>query len=253
MCSEKNVAEKFMEQKINHFNDNYLSGNYFHNDQFNTSFFSNAPMSKQNSVNEVEQFYNVYGEATRNCNNLNGDLQNDLSNSIIHMQKEYNKLNYLYTNTTMETNTNMTNFKKNVAKMDKDFHSEYTTSKPDNKYFKRNLSKRMTSHNRCNPYYNPKEFNVDLSVIPVVKQQTFNESLKVHNKNEEKQKSAKYDIKTKYYNPINNKFEETILEKRRQKRKHQINWLAKEAIEKEAEFLQKKGYDKKNTKEKYGW
>lgn len=101
-------------------------------------------------------------------------------------------------------------------------------------------------------FVKPREFDVDLSKIPVVKQQSFSDFLKV-NANKQKKKSNKYNIKTKYYDPISNQMEETIAESKKQKQKHHINWLAKEAIEKESEILQNKGYDKKYTKDKYGW
>ncbi|ETW28345.1 hypothetical protein PFFCH_04253 [Plasmodium falciparum FCH/4] len=98
-----------------------------------------------------------------------------------------------------------------------------------------------------------KEMNIDINKIPVVDQREILREWKPNIIKEEK-KSQKYTIKTKVYNPVNNTFDKAIIHGKNQKRKHQINWLAKEAVEKEYEILQKTNNNKRRTtSDKYGW
>ncbi|SBS91175.1 conserved Plasmodium protein, unknown function [Plasmodium ovale] len=98
-----------------------------------------------------------------------------------------------------------------------------------------------------------KEMNVDLTNIPVVNQREIISNWKPEIVQEEK-RSKKYNIKTKVYNATNNTFDNVIIHGKNQKRKHQINWLAKEAVEKEYELMQKTNYSKRRTaNDKYGW
>ncbi|GAB67551.1 hypothetical protein PCYB_121190 [Plasmodium cynomolgi strain B] len=98
-----------------------------------------------------------------------------------------------------------------------------------------------------------KEINVDLENIPVIDQRQILSDWKP-TITEEKKKSQKYNIKTKVYNAASNTFDKVIIHGNKQKRKHQINWLAKEAVEKEYEILQKTNYNKRRTtNDKYGW
>ncbi|ANQ09896.1 Uncharacterized protein PCOAH_00040690 [Plasmodium coatneyi] len=102
-------------------------------------------------------------------------------------------------------------------------------------------------------YSTKKEINVDLQNIPVIDQRQILRDWKPTIP-EEKKKSQKYDIKTKVYNAASNTFDKVIIHGNKQKRKHQINWLAKEAVEKEYEILQKTNYSKRRTtNDKYGW
>ncbi|EUD67819.1 hypothetical protein C922_02008 [Plasmodium inui San Antonio 1] len=98
-----------------------------------------------------------------------------------------------------------------------------------------------------------KEINVDLENIPVIDQRQILSDWKP-TMPEEKNRSQKYNIKTKVYNAASNTFDKVIIHGNKQKRKHQINWLAKEAVEKEYEILQKTNYSKRRTtNDKYGW
>ncbi|CAA9989816.1 conserved Plasmodium protein, unknown function [Plasmodium knowlesi strain H] len=98
-----------------------------------------------------------------------------------------------------------------------------------------------------------KEINVDLQNIPVIDQRQILNDWKP-TLPEEKKKKQQYNIKTKVYNPVSNTFDKVIMQGNKQKRKHQINWLAKEAVEKEYEILQKTNYSKRRTtNDKYGW
>ncbi|KJP85417.1 hypothetical protein AK88_04956 [Plasmodium fragile] len=98
-----------------------------------------------------------------------------------------------------------------------------------------------------------KEINVDLQNIPVIDQRQILSDWKPTIP-EEKKKTQKYNIKTKVYNPASNTFDKVIIHGNKQKRKHQINWLAKEAVEKEYEILQNTNYSKRRTtNDKYGW
>ncbi|KMZ79149.1 hypothetical protein PVIIG_01623 [Plasmodium vivax India VII] len=98
-----------------------------------------------------------------------------------------------------------------------------------------------------------KEINVSLENIPVIDQRQILSDWKPTIP-EEKTKSQKYNIKTKVYNAASNTFDRVIIHGNKQKRKHQINWLAKEAVEKEYEILQKTNYGKRRTtSDKYGW
>ncbi|SBT39650.1 conserved Plasmodium protein, unknown function [Plasmodium ovale wallikeri] len=98
-----------------------------------------------------------------------------------------------------------------------------------------------------------KEMNVDLTNIPVVNQREIISNWKPEIVQEEK-RSKKYNIKTKVYNATNNTFDNVIIHGKNQKRKHQINWLAKEAVEKEYELMQNTNYSKRRTaNDKYGW
>ncbi|CRH01573.1 conserved Plasmodium protein, unknown function [Plasmodium relictum] len=181
-------------------------------------------------------------------------------NNILHNQKnllsgEYNNLpsynsNNMYVNYPYNTYENNNYQYRNFNYMPFSYNINNSSM-----LYTNNLNTTNESENFYNNmvFSKKKKLNVDLANIPVISQSKILSEWKPNIIQEEK-KSKKYNIKTKVYNPVNNTFDKVIIHGKNQKRKHQINWLAKEAIEKEYEILQKTNYNKRRTtNDKYGW
>ncbi|VEV58735.1 conserved Plasmodium protein, unknown function [Plasmodium vinckei vinckei] len=184
-------------------------------------------------------------------NNINNAYQNYPTNMLY---QDYNyPTNFANNNYLQNYQANYNNYYNTMYSTN--YHSTFPNyPQPTNNTSQINVNKNFDKLFN-NQYFSKdnKKINAEFKNIPVINQKEILKDWKPTIVEEEK-KSKKYDIKTKVYNPTNNTFDKVIIHGKNQKRKHQINWLAKEAVEKEYEILQKVNHNKRRTtNDKYGW
>ncbi|ETW34528.1 hypothetical protein PFTANZ_04726 [Plasmodium falciparum Tanzania (2000708)] len=250
---------KYNKQKINMIEQNKDDAkknlNTYQNNESN-SIIKNKKNIKDKQIGcKQNTSYNIC-----TTNNINNEIHK-------YPQKQYN---HIYTNqSNISHNIHNTYYSQN-AYQNENYYYQYlnyphvanfnmmmNTTNPvlyNNNNNNNNIYDKSKKNNFNNLGFSKnKEMNIDINKIPVVDQREILREWKPNIIKEEK-KSQKYTIKTKVYNPVNNTFDKAIIHGKNQKRKHQINWLAKEAVEKEYEILQKTNNNKRRTtSDKYGW
>ncbi|SCM09775.1 conserved Plasmodium protein, unknown function [Plasmodium chabaudi chabaudi] len=207
-----------------------------------------------NRMTNLQNPYNTnYSNMPMPLNNMNNAYQNYPTNMLY---QDYNYPPNFANNNYQANYNNYYNTMYNTNYLPPDnYHSTFPSyAQPINNTSQINVNKNFDKLFN-NQYFSKdnKKINAEFKNIPVINQKEILKDWKPTIVEEEK-KSKKYDIKTKVYNPTNNTFDKVIIHGKNQKRKHQINWLAKEAVEKEYEILQKVNHNKRRTtNDKYGW
>ncbi|CAD2102676.1 conserved Plasmodium protein, unknown function [Plasmodium vinckei lentum] len=223
----------------------------------NPSVNKEAYKINQNCMANLQNSYNTnYNNMPMPLNNMNNAYQNYPTNmpyQDYNYPPNFANNNYLQ-NYQANYNYYNTMYSTNYLPPD-NYHSTFPNyHQPTNNSSQINVNKNFDKLFN-NQYFSKdnKKINAEFKNIPVINQKEILKDWKPTIVEEEK-KSKKYDIKTKVYNPTNNTFDKVIIHGKNQKRKHQINWLAKEAVEKEYEILQKVNHNKRRTtNDKYGW
>ncbi|SOS80624.1 conserved Plasmodium protein, unknown function [Plasmodium sp. gorilla clade G1] len=248
ICDDKICDDKICDDKICDDNNNEDT---YQNNESKSIIKSNKNIKDKQIGCKQNTSYNIC-----TTNNINNEIHK-------YPQKQYN---HIYTNqSNISHNIHNTYYSQN-AYQNENYYYQYlnyphvanfnmmmNTTNPV-LYNNNNIYDKSKKNNFNNLGFSKnKEMNIDINQIPVVDQREILREWKPNIIKEEK-KSQKYTIKTKVYNPVNNTFDKAIIHGKNQKRKHQINWLAKEAVEKEYEILQKTNNNKRRTtSDKYGW
>ncbi|SCM06412.1 conserved Plasmodium protein, unknown function [Plasmodium chabaudi chabaudi] len=220
----------------------------------NPSVNKEAYKTNPNRMTNLQNPYNTnYSNMPMPLNNMNNAYQNYPTNMLY---QDYNYPPNFANNNYQASYNNYYNTMYNTNYLPPDnYHSTFPSyAQPINNTSQINVNKNFDKLFN-NQYFSKdnKKINAEFKNIPVINQKEILKDWKPTIVEEEK-KSKKYDIKTKVYNPTNNTFDKVIIHGKNQKRKHQINWLAKEAVEKEYEILQKVNHNKRRTtNDKYGW
>ncbi|CXJ05829.1 conserved Plasmodium protein, unknown function [Plasmodium berghei] len=240
---ENHEYNKINDDKNTNTNPNVNKEIYKTNQNYMTNLQNSYNANYNNTPIPLNNMNNTYQTYPNNIlyQNYNYSTNFPNNNHLQNYQQNYNSsCNTIYSNPYLHTGTYNSTF-PNYAQP---INSTYQINV--NKNFDKLFNSQYFSKDN-------KKINAEFKNIPVINQKEILKDWKPTIVEEEK-KSKKYDIKTKVYNPANNTFDKVIIHGKNQKRKHQINWLAKEAVEKEYEILQKVNHNKRRTtNDKYGW